>query len=66
MIPGCGIGVREKIIATPSVGMGVRVGGKAHVCRNKKVNWASSKKTTQDYRDSSLTGCEHSKGPHIL
>ena len=62
LIPGCGIGVREKIIAKPSV----VVEGKAHVRGNKHVNLASSKKTTQDNRDSSLTGSKHSKGPHIL
>ena len=39
-IPGCGIGVREKIVATPSVG----VGGKTHVHRNKRTDWVSSKK----------------------
>ena len=40
-IPDRGIGAGEKILATPSVG----VGGKAHVCRNKRVDWPSSKKS---------------------
>ena len=39
-IPGRVIGVREKIVATPSVG----VRGKTHVLRNKRTDWASSKK----------------------
>ena len=41
LIPGCSIGIREKILATPSVG----VRGEAHVHRNKHVGWASSKKS---------------------
>ena len=36
-IPGGGIGVREKILDMPSVG----VGGKTHVCRKKCTDWAS-------------------------
>ena len=44
LIPGRGIGVRKKILATPSVG----VGGKAHVCTNERVDWASSKKSKKN------------------
>ena len=40
LIPGFNKGVREKIPAMPSVG----VGGETHVCRYKQSNWASSKK----------------------
>ena len=39
-IPSCSIGVREKILATPSEG----VWGKTHVRRNKHANWASRNK----------------------
>ena len=46
LIPGCSVGVREKILAMPSVG----VGGKAHVCRNKCADLASCKKTTERSR----------------
>ena len=42
LILGHSLGVREKILATPSVG----VGGETHVCRNKGAEWASSKKTS--------------------
>ena len=41
-IPGLCIGVREKILATPSVG----ARGETHVQRNKCADWASSKKCT--------------------
>ena len=51
LIPGRGIGVREKIQATPSVG----VGGEAHVCRNKRTDWSSSKKGNYEDRTSTLT-----------
>ena len=40
LIPGCSIGVREKIQAMPSVG----VRGEANVGRNKCVEWACNKK----------------------
>ena len=39
LIPGRGIRVSEKILATPSVG----VGGKTQVHRYKRADWASRK-----------------------
>ena len=39
-IPGSGIGVREKILAMPSLG----VGGKTHVHRNKCADWVSRRR----------------------
>ena len=44
LIPGRNLGVREKILAMPSVG----VGGKAHVCRNKCADLASSKISSKE------------------
>ena len=41
LIPGLGIGVREKILATPSVGEG----GKTHVQRQIKVSRKKTKKS---------------------
>ena len=43
-IPGRGIGVKEKILATPSVG----VSGEAHKCKYKRVDWSSNKKCSHN------------------
>ena len=40
-MPIRGIGVREKILAMPPVG----VGGKTHVCRYKCADWESMEKS---------------------
>ena len=61
-IPGCGIGVREKILATPSVG----VGGEAHVRRNKCTDWASSKKTSMRWNFISGPEVGDSVAPSLL
>ena len=47
-----GIGVREKILASPSVG----VGGKTHVCRNKRADWAGRKKDGAQNKSGNIAG----------
>ena len=42
-IPSRGIGVREKILAAPSVG----VGGKTYVSRYRRTDWASNSKKSK-------------------
>ena len=48
LIPGSGIGAREKILAMPSVG----VLSKTHVHIFKCLDWASGKKELSHFRDS--------------